>query len=662
FKRTYPGAAAAYLAKAQLGWQFLTHAIARYGKAGAYQKITHYGDLFTHDDELAWAACELYLATGDSSYQQTLLSWFDPSSPATWRWGWWHMAGCYGNAIRSYAFAVKTGRLSANQLDSTFLAKCQAEIKAAADDALAWSQANAYGTSFPTETKAVLSAGWYFSSDQAFDLTVAYQLDPQPAYQDAVIRNLNYEGGCNPVNVTYVTGLGLKRQREIVDQYAQNARRVLPPSGIPLGNIQWGFANTLYFYGPELNELCFPQDDSSSEHAPFYDRWGDSYNVTTEFVGLNQARSLGSLAYWAAQTPPSTQPWSAVTASILVPTNTVPVGAPLTATLSLPGLDVTQARVVWEARDQQPAYGPTFTFAPTNNGPQWVEAEAQWPDGRRVFATAGFLADSPLMVWVDDALPAGAVPGADGGDSWNWVSNNPAPFSLSLASQSSLGAGLHEHYFSNASATLMVSTGNVLFAYVYLDPVNPPSEVMLQWHDGTWDHRAYWGANNIDYGTTGTTSRYDAGPLPAAGQWVRLDVPANAVGLEGSTLNGLAFSTYNGRATWDYAGQSNPTLTASASSAPAPVSNFMAQTSVVATPVTSQPVCVASVTATAAGVTIGWTSTPGALYRIACKHSLLDATWTDLSPAITATGNRASWTDPVTSAVTQRFYTVRVGN
>ncbi|MHB8522382.1 MAG: glycoside hydrolase family 9 protein [Limisphaerales bacterium] len=561
FKKTFPAAAASYLAQAKLGWQFLSNAIAKYGKAGAYQKITHYGDMFAHDDELAWAACEMYLATGDATYQQTLLSWFDPASPATWRWGWWHMFGCYGNAIRSYAFAVKSGRLSASQLDPVFLAKCQAEISAAANDAATWSQQNAYGTSFPTETKAVLSAGWYFSNDQAFDLTVAYQLDPQPAYLDAILKNLNYEGGCNPVNVTYVTGLGWKRQRETVGQYAQNDRRVLPPSGIPLGNIQGGFANTLYYYGTELNGLSFPQDNATTAPHPFYDRWGDSYNVTTEFVVLNQARSLGSLAYWAAQTTSAAQPWSAAAGQISVPTNTVPLGAPVTATFAVPGLDVSGARIVWEARDQEPAYGPSYTFAPVNNGTQWVEVEAQWPDGRRVFAATNFYANSPTVVWVEDTLPSGAVPGADGGDSWNWVGSSPTPFSGSLASQSSVGAGLHEHYFDNATATLVVGTGESMFAYVYLDPANPPTEVMLQWNDGAWEHRAYWGADNITYGAAGTAGRYYAGSLPTAGQWVRLEVPGSAVGLEGSTVKGMAFSLFDGRATWDHAGKSSQVVT-----------------------------------------------------------------------------------------------------
>src|SRR5205085_1180837 len=56
FKQQFPTEAALYLQKAQLGWTFLQNAIAKHGKLGSYQKITHYGDNFMHDDELAWAA------------------------------------------------------------------------------------------------------------------------------------------------------------------------------------------------------------------------------------------------------------------------------------------------------------------------------------------------------------------------------------------------------------------------------------------------------------------------------------------------------------------------------------------------------------------------------------------------------------------------------
>src|SRR5262245_45592878 len=83
-----------------------------------------------------------------------------------------------------------------------------------------------------------------------------------------------------------------------------------------------------------------------------------------------------------------------------------------------------------------------------------------------------------------------------------------------------------------------------------------PSTVMLQWNDGNWEHRAYWGANNIVWwGVDGTESRRQMGPLPAAGGWVRLEVPASAVALEGKTLHGMAFTLYGGRAWWDKAGK-----------------------------------------------------------------------------------------------------------
>ena len=78
---------------------------------------------------------------------------------------------------------------------------------------------------------------------------------------------------------------------------------------------------------------------------------------------------------------------------------------------------------------------------------------------------------------------------------------------------------------------------------------------MLQWYDGSrWNHRAYWGANNIAWGIDGTTSRRYMGPLPAAGKWVRLEVPAAQVGLDGKSVSGMAFTLYDGRATWDRAG------------------------------------------------------------------------------------------------------------
>ncbi len=396
FKQKYPAEAAAYMAKAKLGWSFLTNAITRYGKAGSYQKITHYGDDSTHDDELAWAAAEMFAATGEAQYQQKLNEWFpDPSSSSTFRWGWWRLYGCYGHAVRSYAFAARSGRLNVNQLNAAYLAKCEGQVIAAADDALLWSNQGAYGSSFPAATKRVRGAGWYFSNEQAFDIVVAQQITPKATYVDAMLANLNYEAGCNPVNVSYLTGMGWKRQREIVHQYAQSDRRVMPPAGIPQGNIQAGFIYSEK-YGSELTALTFPNDDASTAPYPYYDRWADNFNVTTEFVAVAQARGIVSIAYLATLTPTKTQAWNSTTARIVGTPTTVGTNATVTVSLQVDGLDLSGARIVWEARDQEPAYGATFTFTPTSYGDQWIEAEAQWADGRRAVASASFFATNSL--------------------------------------------------------------------------------------------------------------------------------------------------------------------------------------------------------------------------------------------------------------------------
>ncbi|HEY2081979.1 MAG TPA: glycoside hydrolase family 9 protein [Verrucomicrobiae bacterium] len=397
FKQQFPEAAALYLEKAKKGWAFLERAIAKYGKDGAYQKITHYGDDSMHNDELAWAACELFLATGDGAFQDKVLDWLKPSDAETRLWGWWRMYACWGNAIRDYAFAARSGRIQRERLDPTLLANCENEIIAAADDQMHRSQASAYATSFPAETKAVRTAGWYFSSDAAFELAVACQLDfpqlndPRPKYVEAILGNLNYEAGCNPVNVTYLTGLGWRRQRDIVDQYAENDRRVLPPSGIPLGNIQSSFGS-LELYGKELDALSFPADSDETAPYPIYDRWGDSFNLSQEFVIPNQARALAYLTWMMGRSPLKNQPWKAAAGAITGLPERARVGQQVSVTISAPGLDLTHARIVWEARDQEPAFGKTFSFAPASRGAQWLESEAQLPDGRRVFAVTNFVA------------------------------------------------------------------------------------------------------------------------------------------------------------------------------------------------------------------------------------------------------------------------------
>src|SRR6266446_3923377 len=168
----------------------------------------------------------------------------------------------------------------------------------------------------------------------------------------------------------------------------------------------------------------------------------------------------------------------------------------------------------------------------------------------------------PGLVWCDDSVPQDASEHAEGGDGWFWVTANPVAISGSKAHQSQKfgqfdsSKPIHRHYFDDTSNELALDPGDKLFTYVFLDINNMPGEIMLEWKDArSFEHRAYWGQNNIGLGIDGTSSRYYVGPLPKANTWVRLEVPAKAVGLEESGLTGMSFDLDAGRATFDAAGK-----------------------------------------------------------------------------------------------------------
>ncbi|MHB2018924.1 MAG: glycoside hydrolase family 9 protein, partial [Candidatus Xenobia bacterium] len=229
FRKLYPEDAARYLKQAEKGWAFLERAWQKYGVDGAYQRISQYGDVFHDKDEIVWDAVELYLATHDPKYHDFVLKHLDVAQ--TRRWTWWRLFESYGCAIRSYAFAARTGRVPVRALDPRLLQACEHEIEATADDDAAWAEGSAFGLSYPFPSKRGGNAGWFFPLDYGFDLVTAMQLSPRPAYMKALVGDISYEAGGNPNDVSFICGLGWNRVHEIVNQYAQNDGRVLPPSG-----------------------------------------------------------------------------------------------------------------------------------------------------------------------------------------------------------------------------------------------------------------------------------------------------------------------------------------------------------------------------------------------------------------------------------------------
>ncbi|HTL18944.1 MAG TPA: PSD1 and planctomycete cytochrome C domain-containing protein, partial [Patescibacteria group bacterium] len=165
------------------------------------------------------------------------------------------------------------------------------------------------------------------------------------------------------------------------------------------------------------------------------------------------------------------------------------------------------------------------------------------------------------LVWVEDDFPTNAhVEVSPENESIKWISRNEGPvFSGERAIRRS-GKGIDQIYFKEGAEPLKVGAGDRFFAYVYLDPKNPPKTVMLQFHTDNWEHRANWGdIDAIAFGNKGTPEKVDMGALPETGKWVRLEVEAAAVGLKrGTKVTGISFAQFDGTVYWDKAGLLTP--------------------------------------------------------------------------------------------------------
>lgn len=162
------------------------------------------------------------------------------------------------------------------------------------------------------------------------------------------------------------------------------------------------------------------------------------------------------------------------------------------------------------------------------------------------------------LVWVEDDFPAGAKPQVNPGDApVHWTTAPASPVLSGSRALHQRSERLTQVYFDHVQEPMTVGPGDRFFAYVYLNPTNLPKAVMLQFHvGGAWSRRANWGdADAIPYGKKNTPEKRQAGKLPAAGKWVRLEVALDQLSLRpGDKINGLAFTQSGGEAWWDKAG------------------------------------------------------------------------------------------------------------
>ncbi len=156
-------------------------------------------------------------------------------------------------------------------------------------------------------------------------------------------------------------------------------------------------------------------------------------------------------------------------------------------------------------------------------------------------------------VWFEDAFAADAKVN-EGGAAAQFV-EAPEPVFSGQRSLKRSGQGTVQDVIMGGTLPLTVPHDARFYLHVFLDPGNPPKEIMIQFNSGEWKHRAFWGADLIPFGTVGTPERFAAGTLPETGKWVRLEVEAAKLGLSpGTSLAGYALTIFDGTAWFDQVG------------------------------------------------------------------------------------------------------------
>jgi len=154
------------------------------------------------------------------------------------------------------------------------------------------------------------------------------------------------------------------------------------------------------------------------------------------------------------------------------------------------------------------------------------------------------------VVWIDDSIPG------DGSSGSPWTLDSKQKASGNVSFTMPAKAGLYDNFMLTGDAgEILVHTGDKIVVYMLIDPCDPPKEVLLKFRDTSsillWDHAAYWGADmGIDKGSTWV----NMGPLPFAGRWARLEIPASAVGMENQYLSGIWMYMYGGHVWFDRIG------------------------------------------------------------------------------------------------------------
>ena len=161
-----------------------------------------YGDKSV-TDELFWAACELYAATGESVYKDNAEKLYSEDMKL-YSYGWADVSGL-GAICCLFEIGEKGGSILYTGLKERFIGNCKkiAEI----------SGESGYGTALPAD--AYIWGSILPIMGNAMSLIMYELLTGDDSYRAAALLQWNYALGLNALDISFVTGFGERRVMNI---------------------------------------------------------------------------------------------------------------------------------------------------------------------------------------------------------------------------------------------------------------------------------------------------------------------------------------------------------------------------------------------------------------------------------------------------------------
>ena len=148
------------------------------------------------------------------------------------------------------------------------------------------------------------------------------------------------------------------------------------------------------------------------------------------------------------------------------------------------------------------------------------------------------------IAWIDGRLPPGST--AEGSWLWNEAVKQDEMSSHTDAQEE----GLKIHSFTTEK-TVMLDKDSKIFQYIFIDPKARPSGIMMKLFLDSEELSLYWENDEEAFVHLNEyITAWYMGPIPAAAQWIGLEIDCKEFDIEPTGLKGISFITNNGKLWW----------------------------------------------------------------------------------------------------------------